>query len=152
MLPVIALGSVSLNAVQNGYAATVLEIHSAANLNPTNITGLEWFTRILASPWSRIFTETINAGLSLINGTWSLTRMIKSACVCQDDARFFQVDFIFAHLRLAGFAFGQVMATFDPNLLFVASDLVAIPLYALEIIIQMLVVFVFYNVYTAGMG
>lgn len=116
-------------------------------LNISDILGLGFLAKVASAPWSRIATETAVAALILINGTWSLSRIITEGELDSTDIRFFQLGHISDHLRLAADAIGSLFGVFEPKLHFVISDIPAVLITTYGLVYELIIGTFFFVAY-----
>ncbi len=83
-------------------------IKAATAFNLSDLIGFNFVITLAESPIDGVVSNLVNGGLAVINGTWSLSRLITEAQLSVDDVRFFQWGYITDWVRDAGTSLGLV--------------------------------------------
>jgi len=145
-------------ANSNEQLVTISAINWSAPWNWTAIAA--YFTNVLETPWSRMFTYPIAGVAAFGNGTWMVVAGLaplatNSSAVNFTDIQYFQVGYIMDWFRGGAVAFGSVLATLTtlPDLGPVVWGALWMPIGWVQIILEMARDYFFMNFfYPAATG
>lgn len=131
------------------HASNVSNLSTPTILLPllSDLLGIGILLDFLETPWSRSITEPAAGILHAVNATWSLTLLPTRACLCYNDIAFFQVGYIFDRFRNTAYVFGEMVSIFDPKLYYVVADTMLIVVNIVNIVVELMVAFIFENAY-----